>query len=852
MNTSSNDITASGAPVGTRVASQRRSVPVVGFRVVRPRQSDNNRNRETSDPPQRPGREYKSKRTTLNSTREIILDYRDYRNYNPPGRRSRSGGRRIESGDLSSSVPSLGSYSINPTNDDLERSLNFPFAHLDAPPIQRDDPQTRRLNRSLSQEAAKRDQERIHCAIRSKFLNDRSPQSMMRRRKATGEEVVVAEGLAEEDNSQNPWEPVLSPEAPSSPASLTGLSTDSLTKRTSITSIRDSAGKENPVEEKEKGQRPNRTRSRLPASTKSIPGKEKNGEIVIGAGSPSPDLKSPDEMKRTGPKPGTMRSVSINYKINGGTESRPEPFQTVQRRVEERSTRTLPKESPKEPTAATTASIERRRTMTALIGDRPSSRQSRIPTPTAMSPGWSRPTSSQDRRPASLISSSERRPLRSPSSASMRSRTSDPASPTRRDSTRHIRMESNPNPVSREKEPFRHQSRYSYHSHDFPTPERPPNMLQRADSAPDQYSGAADDHGTPSPTPSFEIIQSSEYAMPSTTDDSIDSKETVKGSPGSRNPGNTSDSFLIGLTNNMKADEKLISPDYPPAHKKTTDAGNEKPKSPKLQKRPAPLNDFANFIEDKSPRGGPSTESPLYDRSTGRPKAFPKKPETALNGYDGDLDGLEDMMENDRKLEALLNPPLHEDEDDTFSLLGGSKQYEPQALQIVRPKTEAMAADRSREREKADQNKLITRLKTLQLELRSARRGIANIERQLQGQGSSDEGEWVDDEDIDDGDLEEIFGRKRRYKPPHVQPAEEAKPQLKTITIDPPQPIEPSVQSKVVSWIIFILKLALIWVLLELWFLSVCSRSSSIVFPFKLTIKHLVTKRFLLPFRQHL
>jgi hypothetical protein len=198
------------------------------------------------------------------------------------------------------------------------------------------------------------------------------------------------------------------------------------------------------------------------------------------------------------------------------------------------------------------------------------------------------------------------------------------------------------------------------------------------------------------------------------------------------------------------------------------------------------------------------------------------------------MDVLDELNKKDQEYQQLLNPSEAGDEDDTFMLLGGSERYEPLPGQRVRPKAEAIADDRTRQKEKSAHDQLMIRLKTLHMELRSARQGIEYIERRLNGAGSSDEGEWVDDEDDPEGDIitrrarAEEKAAKKSKKADIVDAAASASSTADTanggsdaaLATKEPAPVlaESSTAVKVGT---VTAQLVMIWFALEIYFLSV-------------------------------
>ena len=95
-------------------------------------------------------------------------------------------------------------------------------------------------------------------------------------------------------------------------------------------------------------------------------------------------------------------------------------------------------------------------------------------------------------------------------------------------------------------------------------------------------------------------------------------------------------------------------------------------------------------------------------------------------------------MDNDQDFSALFSP-VEDEEDDTALLLARLPTYKPPAAQKlkVRPRAEAEAGDQLWEQERALREKLTNRLRTLQLEVRSANRGLEVLENHLDGTESS-------------------------------------------------------------------------------------------------------------------
>jgi len=141
------------------------------------------------------------------------------------------------------------------------------------------------------------------------------------------------------------------------------------------------------------------------------------------------------------------------------------------------------------------------------------------------------------------------------------------------------------------------------------------------------------------------------------------------------------------------------------------------------------------------------TPSPSKRRDTRRKNAtvpqglqeFKPARKSPLEEEDSDVDSLQYLLDNDRDFSALFSPVDDEEEDDTALLLAGLPTHKPPAAQKlkVRPRVEAEAGDHMWEQERAVQEKLMNRLRTLQLEVRSANRGLEVLESHLDGTGSS-------------------------------------------------------------------------------------------------------------------
>ncbi|KAI5837274.1 hypothetical protein DFP73DRAFT_532075 [Morchella snyderi] len=124
-------------------------------------------------------------------------------------------------------------------------------------------------------------------------------------------------------------------------------------------------------------------------------------------------------------------------------------------------------------------------------------------------------------------------------------------------------------------------------------------------------------------------------------------------------------------------------------------------------------------------------------KKTVRPRSL-VIPKRSILEEDSD-DSLDHLIKHDQDFSALLKPGSSDDEDDVDSIevLVASGPYDPQETkdQPVRSVSDATTGDRQSEAERAVHEKLMNRLKTLQLEVRSATRGIEVLEQWLQSPG---------------------------------------------------------------------------------------------------------------------
>lgn len=428
-------------------------------------------------------------------------------------------------------------------------------------------------------------------------------------------------------------------------------------------------------------------------------------------------------------------------------------------------------------------------TSKAVKHEKKSSRSvsSRIPT-AASSPSPSRPNSQQsvNRRPYSTVSSSsDRIPLRSPSQTSIRSRPSAPNSPSA--SSHHP---SHPPHL----QVHRHQRSVPVNGKSsIPTPAKmtkPPPTFKRADSAPSQHSRtvsappqtkvSGNDGGNREGE--LEVKKKLDTAQdgPATAEDGDETPKKEQDNddtPAGNRARNMSDPFAPrSKLDPVNTDHSQVIFGPPEGTPTGHLDQSEHLRSPALS-------DFDELHD-------PGRVSPLYGRgSDGKgPKRSP------LEEEDSDTESLQALM-HDEGYTELLNK--QQEEDDTFNLLSDlrSRTITKPAQDLASPKE-----DKTKEEETA---KLLNKLKTLHLELRSARQGIDYIERRLNGGASSDdESEWVDE---DDTEHERVRDRKRRLKAPATE-----SPQSEASS----EPEKPSSQLK--HCILFVTQFALIWMLLEL------------------------------------
>lgn len=114
-----------------------------------------------------------------------------------------------------------------------------------------------------------------------------------------------------------------------------------------------------------------------------------------------------------------------------------------------------------------------------------------------------------------------------------------------------------------------------------------------------------------------------------------------------------------------------------------------------------------------------------------------KYPKRSILEDDSD-DSLDYLISNDQDFSALLRSEDSDGEDAKLSATENKYAPEETAGLKVRSKDEARIADKEREKERAVHEKLMNRLKTLQLEVRSATRGIEVLEQWLGRPGGSD------------------------------------------------------------------------------------------------------------------
>jgi hypothetical protein len=151
-------------------------------------------------------------------------------------------------------------------------------------------------------------------------------------------------------------------------------------------------------------------------------------------------------------------------------------------------------------------------------------------------------------------------------------------------------------------------------------------------------------------------------------------------------------------------------------------------------------------------------------KKTVRPKSL-VIPKRSILEEDSD-DSLDHLIKHDQDFSALLKPGSSDDEDDVDSIeiLVASKPYDPQETkdQPVRSVSDATTGDRQSEAERAVHEKLMNRLKTLQLEVRSATRGIEVLEQWLHSPGGETISSGSSSDIISDiSEQEEILYRLR-------------------------------------------------------------------------------------------
>ena len=180
-----------------------------------------------------------------------------------------------------------------------------------------------------------------------------------------------------------------------------------------------------------------------------------------------------------------------------------------------------------------------------------------------------------------------------------------------------------------------------------------------------------------------------------------------------------------------------------------------------------------------------------------------------LEEEDSDVDSLQYLMDNDQDFSALFSP-VDDEEDDTALLLARLPTYKPPAAQKlkVRPRAEAEASDQLWEQERALREKLTNRLRTLQLEVRSANRGLEVLESHLDGtESSGDLSEcW------DDATQRKEYMRKLRKEEQKQRLILERRMRQKVALLGTPLP-----WSKwLVKWGFIAFLVVIVWYLLEL------------------------------------
>ncbi|TGZ81400.1 hypothetical protein EX30DRAFT_261407 [Ascodesmis nigricans] len=441
-----------------------------------------------------------------------------------------------------------------------------------------------------------------------------------------------------------------------------------------------------------------------------------------------------------------------------------------------------------------------------ITGGRSLSRSSasRIP---VSSPSPSRPTSSQSvtRKTFSTVSSaSDRVPLRSPTStASLKDQAAAQTSPRKRSyipinqvPRRTGVTSGTPKKMSQPSAPSLQRSKTlpnSQQHHRTVSESMPPKISVEDDSR----------HEEPPPQ---------RYQQPEAEQElrkMLESEDFGTPTPPRRKRGFSMDS---GLSRPIKHDD---SPD-----------GNRRPSLPgsaeSTSEIPAPdslisptLSDYDELYNLQHGGNTPESPTPTFDRSSGQQK-ISSRTHSVLEDEDSELESLQGaLLGADEGYKSLLQGH-GEDEDDTYSLIAATRHF-GRGPSKVRSRKEALHADLENARKAETHDKLMNKLKTLHLELRSARRGIDYIERRLNGAASSDdESEWVDEEEAQRYEEERKAAEKaKELERPKIEIFAKPGPVASVPPTEKLRFLAPMKPNGCEQWIMLAVQLAILWVLLE-------------------------------------
>lgn len=685
---------------------------------------------------------------------------------------------------------------------------------------------------------ARRDQQRLEAARHGRLAESSSypePPPMIRRRTATGEEVVNGGNEPSSRRASSMLDPLLKKGSEQAlrdfPAGLLKVTPNrdmtpeereaARIREAQIRASIDKAAAKKAAEAAAQSQ-PRRVRQlffgrHVPKLQKDQVDAEyspdQTGGVVdwLEAGNSTPELES----KKSGARPILSKSATTRPRGIEGDESSPNP--DARRSA-----------GPRSVSLSSKASHESLRS----LQDRPTAPLSRIPKP---SPTNSRPASSYDKvspTPSTTSARETRRPLgRTPSISSIQSGQSLKSATS---ATASVHRESLRSSNSLRDRRASHASAVST-SPEKPKPTRPTERkgshptaasLKRSESAPVPASEKdAREHAISSPTPSANPSIASEDSSlvhvkldkgkQATDGDMRQPKPSVRTifddeSPVSmRERGNSMESVFSrrSLPSNSDANspavvstasstpwlktvqrEGLRSPTLSDYDELTASAGN-------TDNKPVNGLGIANSVEP----------SPLYNRSTGAPNPHAAPPPKSRLEDDSDTDdgALEILVRDSRDFESLLNPPKPADpDDDTFMLLGGATQYDPEANRPVRPRAETIEADRRHFRDQALAEKYARKLETLEIEMRLARRGIELVERRLNGFSSDDEADWVDEDEAAAAAAATLESKRGKLR--------------KHLGIDKNDSRPPSRGERMFQWGVLVFQLVGLWFLLEI------------------------------------